>query len=237
MRPAAVRIAHDVRAIASGGSVRLLNQPIALGCDAIADAPWTAPAKVDDRTVDYLLSVRRGFEALGDAARGLAALLILEASGALAARPPGALPRPQRPRGGGGRDPSWPADAAGRSSATSSRGLGRSAGRGGGRHVEGPAHHTRRTLALVREAQDHLRYAERVLPGFEIVALGESCAPLRGSEELSAADGDLFDLGAGIRLRPWRGGRSDRLRRLPQAACRLPLRSYAAAGSRRCGHG
>jgi len=34
----------------------------------------------------------------------------------------------------------------------------------------------RRTLALVREAQDHLRYAERVLPGFEIVALVESCA-------------------------------------------------------------
>jgi hypothetical protein len=34
----------------------------------------------------------------------------------------------------------------------------------------------RRTLALLREAQDHLRYAERALPGFEIVALGESCA-------------------------------------------------------------
>jgi hypothetical protein len=54
--------------------VRLLNQPIALGCDAIADAPWTAPAKVDDRTVDYLLSVRREFKTLGDVARGLAAL-------------------------------------------------------------------------------------------------------------------------------------------------------------------
>jgi hypothetical protein len=34
----------------------------------------------------------------------------------------------------------------------------------------------RQTLALLREALDHLSSAERALPGFEIVALGEGCA-------------------------------------------------------------
>lgn len=34
----------------------------------------------------------------------------------------------------------------------------------------------RRTLSHLREAQDHLRYPKRALPGFEIVALGDSCA-------------------------------------------------------------
>jgi hypothetical protein len=70
-----VRIAHDGRARASETGVRLLNAPIALGCEAIAETPWAAPAKVDDRTMDYLLLVRYGFALLGHAARGLAALL------------------------------------------------------------------------------------------------------------------------------------------------------------------
>jgi hypothetical protein len=93
MRPVAVRIAHDGRARASETGVRLLNAPIALGCEAIAETPWAAPAKVDDRTMDYLLLRRRGFALLGNAARGLAALLILEASGARAPRDQSALCR------------------------------------------------------------------------------------------------------------------------------------------------
>ena len=93
MRPVVVRIARDVRSAVSETGLRLLNQPVALGCEPIAETPWTAPAEVDDWTVDYLLSVRRGFEALGDAARGLAALLILEASGARVPRDHPALCR------------------------------------------------------------------------------------------------------------------------------------------------
>jgi hypothetical protein len=165
-----VRIARDVRAAVSETGLRLLNQLVALGCEPVAETAWTA---VD---VDYLLSVRRGFEALGDAARGLAALLILEASGARAVRPPGALPRPQRPRGGGGRDPSWPADAASRSSAPSSRGLGRSAGRGGGRHVEGQGHRRAPDAGASARGSRPSALSEARPAGFEIVALGDSCA-------------------------------------------------------------
>lgn len=231
-----MRIARDVRAAVSETGLRLLNQLVALGCEPVAETAWTAPAEVDDRTVDYLLSVRRGFEALRDAARGLAALLILEASGARAVRPPGALPRPQRPRGGGGRDPSWPADAASRSSAPSSRGLGRSAGRGGGRHVEGQGH--RRAPDAVASARGSRPSAlsEARPAGLRDRGAWRQLRLLRGSEELSAADGDLFDL-AGIRLRAWRGSRSDRLRGLRQAAPQAALPLYPAAGSRRCGHG
>ena len=157
--------------------VRLLNQPIALGCDAIAGADWTAPAEVDDRTVDYLLSVRGGFETLGDAARGLAALLILEASGARVLPDHPALCR--------ARADLAEAEAVIRASRPT-----QSAGHPH-RHLAASAHRlgavaasmskprdfdARQRLALLREAQDHLRYAERALPGFEIVALGESCA-------------------------------------------------------------
>jgi hypothetical protein len=157
--------------------VRLLNQPVALGCDAIADAPWTAPAKVDDRTMDYLLSVRRGFETLGNAARGLAALLILEASGA---RAPGDHPALCR-----ARSDLAEAEAAIRASRPTPRAAHPH------RHLVASADllgavtasmskprgvDARRTFALLREALDHLRSAERALPGFEIVALGEGCA-------------------------------------------------------------
>jgi hypothetical protein len=172
-----VRIAHDVRAIASGGGRPPPDQPIALGCDATADAPWTAPAKVDDRTVDYLLSVRRGFETLGDVARGLAALLILEASGARVPRDHPALccarsdlaeaeaviraSRPTPTAVHPHRHLVASADRLGAVTASMSK----------PRDID-----ARQTLALLREALDHLSSAERTLPGFEIVALGEGCA-------------------------------------------------------------
>jgi hypothetical protein len=166
------------RAAVSEAGVRLLNQqPTAPDYDGAAEAPWTAPAKVDDRTVDYMLSVRRGFEALGDATRGLAALLILEASGARAPRDHPALCRA-------------------RSDLAEAQALIR-AGRPTRRALH-PHHHlaacadrlgvlmasmsarqdtdTRRTLSLLREATDHLNWAARALPGFEIVALREGCA-------------------------------------------------------------
>jgi len=165
------------RAAMSEAGVRLLNQPIAPNHDGVAEAPWTAPAKVDDRTVDYMLSVRRGFEALGDATRSLAALLILEASGARAPRDHPALARV--------RSDLEEAQALIRAARPTRRAL----------H---PHHHlaacadrldvlmaswsarrdadTRRTLALLREATDHLDWAARALPGFEIVELREGCA-------------------------------------------------------------
>jgi hypothetical protein len=108
-----VRIARDIRAAVSEAGLLLLNQPVALGCEPIAGTAWTAPAEVDDRTVDYLRSVRRGVEALD-------AVLA-------------SMSKPQE--------------------------------------ID-----VRQTLALLREAGDHLSSADCALPGFEIVALGEGCA-------------------------------------------------------------
>ncbi len=161
------------RAALSEAGVRLLKTPVAPSAYRTVDTPWTAPAKVDDRTADYLLSVNPAFETLGDITRSLAALLILEASGA---RVPLDHPALSRAR----------ADLA------EAEALIR-AGRPTPRAVH-PHHHlvacvdrlealmsthgadTRRKLALLREATDHLNFAARALPGFEIVALGDGCA-------------------------------------------------------------
>ena len=124
-----------------------------------------------------LLSVRRGFEALGDATRSLAALLILEASGARAPCDHPALRQ--------ARDDLAEAQAVIRAGRPTRRALHPH------QHLRACADRldvlvaamserrdadTRKTLALLREATDHLNSASRALPGFEIVALSEGCA-------------------------------------------------------------
>jgi len=165
------------RAAVSEAGVCLLNQPIASNYDGVAEAPWTVPAQVDDRTVDYMLSVRRGFEALGDVTRSLAALLILEASGARAPRDHPALCR--------ARSDLEEAQVLIRAGRPTRRALhphqhlAACADRLGVLMASMSARQetdTRRTLALLREATDHLNWAARALPGFEIVALREGCA-------------------------------------------------------------
>lgn len=172
-----MRIAHDARAVVSEAGIRLLKQPIALGCDVITETPSTASAKVDDRTVDYLLSVRRGFEMLGDAARGLAALLILEASGACVPRDHPALCRARADLAEAeamiraGRPTPPVAHPHRHLVASADRLKAVMASMSKLQDID-----ARQTLALLREAGDHLSSAERALPGFEIVALGEGCA-------------------------------------------------------------
>lgn len=123
------------------------------------------------------LSARRGFETLGDAARGLEALLIVEAGGAR-------IPR-DHPALGRARSDLAEAEAvirAGRTTPPAAhphRHLVPSAGQLGAASVSMSKRRdiaARQTLAPLREAGDRLSSAACALPVFEIVALGERCA-------------------------------------------------------------
>ena len=160
---------------------RLANdRPTAPVCEDQPATAWTRPVGVDDRTADYILSVREGFERLGDAIRQLAALLILTASGV-------SVP------------PDHPALSQARHDTDQARSV-----LGSRRPTQRAAHHhahlgqcveqldlvfacltgrsvaeARRALALLGRASDHLRWAAGSLPGFAIVALDEGCACCR----------------------------------------------------------
>ena len=157
---------------------RLANdRPIAPACEDEATTAWTLPAGVDDRTTDYIVSVREGFERLGDAVRQLAALLILNASG---------LSVP----------PDHPALSQARRDTDEARSI-----LGSSRPTQRAAHYAshldrcveqldlvfacftgrsvgeaRRALARLGRASDHLRWAAGALPGFALVALAQGCA-------------------------------------------------------------
>ena len=152
------------------------DRPSPPACEEVAAAPEALPVTVDDRTADYILSVRDGFERLGDAVRQLAALLILNAAGS-------SVP------------PDHPALRQARHDTDEARSILRSS-----RPTTRAAHHhshlgqcveqlgmvfacfkgrsgndARRALALLRRASDHLNWAAGSLPGFEVVALGQAC--------------------------------------------------------------
>jgi hypothetical protein len=75
------------------------------------------------------------------------------------------------------------------------------------------------------------------LAGFRDRGAGRGLRLLRGAREVGATDGDLLDLGVGIRLGACRTGGRDCVWGLRQAAAQAALRLYPAAGPRRRGHG
>ncbi|MCW6511218.1 hypothetical protein [Lichenifustis flavocetrariae] len=140
--------------------------------EPITAAEWAASPDLDDRIHAYIVAVRGGFERLEDAVRQLAAVLILAAAGARRSDD-----HPVRVKAA--QDLSEACDRL--------RTLSPPARAGHHHHhllqaaaktraaMGQPWNETQRALHLLGEASDHLRWATGLLPGFEVVALGQGC--------------------------------------------------------------
>jgi hypothetical protein len=150
-----------------------------LFCAPAPADPWTqaAEGELDDATLAYVLAARPPFDLLREATGQLAALLVLAAAGGRSAQdnPVFALACASQAEAQdmiGSLRPN-------RRSAHHHRHLRACSQAVGGACREAALHlhqrHDQRALTLLREGLEHLQFAAGALPGFEVVAFGQSC--------------------------------------------------------------
>ena len=236
MRPVAARIAHDVPRSRIGGWRPPPEPADRARLRAIAELR-AAPAKVDDRTVDYCRA--RGFETLGDAPAALRRCSSSKPSGAR-------IPR-DHPALGRARSDLAEAEAvirAGRTTPPAAhphRHLVASADRLGAVErfdVEASGHRRAPNAGAPARGWRPPELGGVRLAGFRDRGAGRGLRLLRGAPGGSATDGDLLDLGVGIRLRAGCGGGRDCVWGLRQPPRKLPY-AYPSSGgaSSRSGYG
>jgi hypothetical protein len=147
--------------------------------------PWTPDGQrgLDEATLSYVLAARPAFELLRQTASQLAALLILAAAGGRSAQD-----NPVFARACAGQAEARDLIGAlrpGRHGAHHYRHLKACAEAVGAACQEASLHlhkgHGQQALARLREGLQHLHFAAAALPGFEVVAFGQSCCAAHAS--------------------------------------------------------